>query len=240
MSASKLYNPPQYPGDPWKEVEGLCNAKRTDKTGLCRKKPEPGRKRCKHHGGCSTGPRTPEGKARVSQNRLRHGLYARLLNESMTPDEREVYDSMESSTDLAPELKVARLRLARIMKVRAMFRDPDISVEKRYEILGRLFPGRTKEGDIDLPDLDDLELAASAEVRRLALAQHHMHPGLKATGEFSVHIKIAKETKQAVLEDEDLESLADDDSGDDDDTPPQQQESESRRVSHADKLNLDD
>ena len=31
----------------------------------CRCKPIPGKKRCKYHGGMSTGPRTPEGKARA-------------------------------------------------------------------------------------------------------------------------------------------------------------------------------
>src|SRR3989304_4234048 len=31
--------------------------------------------RCKYHGGCSTGPKTPEGKAKVGQNGRLHGLY---------------------------------------------------------------------------------------------------------------------------------------------------------------------
>ncbi|WP_425507831.1 HGGxSTG domain-containing protein [Thermomonas beijingensis] len=35
----------------------------------CRCKPEPGKTRCRNHGGCSTGPKTPEGKARSAQNR---------------------------------------------------------------------------------------------------------------------------------------------------------------------------
>ena len=34
----------------------------------CRRKPEPGKIRCRNHGGCSTGPKTPEGKARSAQN----------------------------------------------------------------------------------------------------------------------------------------------------------------------------
>lgn len=40
----------------------------------CRGPKIPGRKRCKWHGGCSTGPRTPAGKAKVTANlpRARH------------------------------------------------------------------------------------------------------------------------------------------------------------------------
>jgi hypothetical protein len=35
------------------------------------------KRRCRLHGGRSTGPRSPEGKWRVSQNALRHGQYTR-------------------------------------------------------------------------------------------------------------------------------------------------------------------
>lgn len=44
-----------------------CGA-RTGKGHPCRAKAEPGKRRCKWHGGCSTGPRTPEGKARALAN----------------------------------------------------------------------------------------------------------------------------------------------------------------------------
>jgi hypothetical protein len=51
----------------------------------------------------STGPRTPEGKARVSQNALRHGLTAQHL--VIRPDEQEEFDTFQTSliTELAPE-----------------------------------------------------------------------------------------------------------------------------------------
>jgi transcriptional regulator with XRE-family HTH domain len=42
-----------------------CQAK-TRKGHPCRNKSEPGRRRCKFHGGMSTGPKTPEGKARIA------------------------------------------------------------------------------------------------------------------------------------------------------------------------------
>lgn len=49
----------------------ICGAKtRAGKS--CRNKSEPGRKRCKFHGGKSTGPKTAEGKARIAEaQRLR-------------------------------------------------------------------------------------------------------------------------------------------------------------------------
>jgi len=59
--------PPDYKGDDPR----LCNA-RTQSGRPCRALKLPGRKRCKWHGGLSTGPRTPEGKARVTRNLPNH------------------------------------------------------------------------------------------------------------------------------------------------------------------------
>jgi hypothetical protein len=42
----------------------ICGAK-TRKGGQCRNKSEPGKRRCKFHGGKSTGAKTPEGLARI-------------------------------------------------------------------------------------------------------------------------------------------------------------------------------
>lgn len=44
-----------------------CGAKTTRKGSPCRNKSEPGRKRCKFHGGRSTGPRTSEGRERIAE-----------------------------------------------------------------------------------------------------------------------------------------------------------------------------
>ena len=54
--------------------------------------PHLGYGRCKNHGGLSTGPRTPEGKATVSQNGVIHGLYRKAL----TPKEQEIYDKVST------------------------------------------------------------------------------------------------------------------------------------------------
>ena len=46
--------------------ERRCGAK-TKRGTPCRSRALPGKRRCKYHGGASTGPRTPEGRARLSE-----------------------------------------------------------------------------------------------------------------------------------------------------------------------------
>ena len=48
----------------------ICGAK-TRKGGECRNKSEPGKRRCKFHGGKSTGAKTPEGIARIAEAQRR-------------------------------------------------------------------------------------------------------------------------------------------------------------------------
>jgi hypothetical protein len=62
------------PGDP--NSAPRCGAKTRSGT-PCRGPAMRGKKRCKLHGGKSTGPRTPEGLARSKTSRLRHGFYSR-------------------------------------------------------------------------------------------------------------------------------------------------------------------
>ena len=52
----------------------LCGA-RTRSNSLCAKHPIKGKRRCRLHGGLSTGPKTEEGKARIAAARLKHGRY---------------------------------------------------------------------------------------------------------------------------------------------------------------------
>lgn len=49
-----------------------CGARRRRDGEPCQSKSVPGKNRCKWHGGCSTGPKTPEGRARALAN-LRRG-----------------------------------------------------------------------------------------------------------------------------------------------------------------------
>ncbi|QBX36176.1 hypothetical protein E4191_10990 [Paracoccus liaowanqingii] len=54
-----------------------CGAK-TRKGTACRMKSEPGKRRCKFHGGKSTGARTAEGKARIAEAQRRRWAKWRL------------------------------------------------------------------------------------------------------------------------------------------------------------------
>jgi len=66
-----------------------ARSKRTGKQ--CGRAAVPGKRVCYYHGGASTGPKTPEGKARCSLNGLKHGFFAkRILNE----DEQRLFDDI--------------------------------------------------------------------------------------------------------------------------------------------------
>ena len=58
----------------------LCGAK-TRKGRPCRLKSEPGKRRCKFHGGMSTGPKTAAGKARISEAQKRRWAAYRARGE---------------------------------------------------------------------------------------------------------------------------------------------------------------
>lgn len=58
----------------------LCGA-RTRSGTPCQKSPITGKKRCRNHGGLSTGPKTAEGKRRSREAKLRHGRYSKLTHE---------------------------------------------------------------------------------------------------------------------------------------------------------------
>jgi hypothetical protein len=51
-----------------------CDA-RTRSGALCRKYPIKGKRRCRLHGGLSTGPKTAEGRARIAAAQVKHGRY---------------------------------------------------------------------------------------------------------------------------------------------------------------------
>ena len=86
----------------------------------------------------STGPRTPEGKAQVSQNALQHGLTSRHL--VIPPDQQQEFDDLQASllADLDPQgaietvvfhdLLHAAWNLHRYRIIEAQYSSPDSSV----------------------------------------------------------------------------------------------------------------
>ena len=65
---------PNYPGP-------ICEA-RTRKGSSCQKPPLKGKSRCRLHGGLSTGPKTPEGKARIAAAHWKHGRRSKAFIET--------------------------------------------------------------------------------------------------------------------------------------------------------------
>lgn len=57
--------------------------------------------RCKFHGGCSTGPKTEEGKQNVGKTAI-HGFY----RSAMMPYEREMFDNMASQAEIGLEYEI--------------------------------------------------------------------------------------------------------------------------------------
>ena len=65
---------PDWPGQ-------RCGAK-TRKGTACQNPPLTGKVRCRLHGGLSTGPKTPEGKARIAAAHWKHGRRSRAFTEA--------------------------------------------------------------------------------------------------------------------------------------------------------------
>jgi transcriptional regulator with XRE-family HTH domain len=63
----------------------ICGAK-TRKGGTCCNKSEPGKQRCKFHGGKSTGPKTPEGRARIAKAQIQRWAKVKASGENILPD----------------------------------------------------------------------------------------------------------------------------------------------------------
>ena len=58
-----------------------CAAK-TRRGTACQKPPLRGKTRCRLHGGLSTGPKTPEGKARIAAAQWKHGRRSKAFTEA--------------------------------------------------------------------------------------------------------------------------------------------------------------
>ena len=101
----------------------------------CKRLAAPGHRVCYWHGAASTGPRTPEGKARSALIALKHGIYAeRLLGD----EERLAFDDLMGRLRVDFDLKEASaladakaLAMAHIQFLRAMAAG-DVAAAERF------------------------------------------------------------------------------------------------------------
>jgi hypothetical protein len=95
----------------WKRQVLLCGAKRKRADARCRNLAGAGTNhlgygRCKFCGGASTGPKTDDGKAAVSQNGRIHGFYASTLD----TEGREIFDALAQEQRVDLEFEIYRLK----------------------------------------------------------------------------------------------------------------------------------
>jgi hypothetical protein len=80
----------------------------------CQKWPVAGSKRCRNHGGRSTGPKTAKGLARAVEAATDTGVYAKrtTYQRLLAAAQPEVFDAISSGNDLTDEIKWARAQIA--------------------------------------------------------------------------------------------------------------------------------
>jgi hypothetical protein len=167
---------------------GKCGARLTKRRGpndeqlYCGHDPLPGRTRCKFHGGASTGPKTPEGKARVSQNNLKHGLYAKALKQTHAamgiPE--ELWEAIPGETTLTEEIKAARANVIRYAMMLA-------KGEKWIDSCG--------PATISVETLYQESLKV---LRSLVKTQHEINPGAGVAGNLHVSFTVSTDATATV------------------------------------------
>ena len=98
-----------------------CGAK-TRSGRPCQQWPMHGKKRCRIHGGLSTGP--PKG----TQNNYKYGIYANLVR----PDEKEIYENIKVGS-LDDDIRIMKLQLMRAIKAQEEFEEKNLADESGLE-----------------------------------------------------------------------------------------------------------
>jgi uncharacterized protein YjcR len=116
-----------------------CGARK--KTGeLCKKWPVKGKKRCKFHGGLSTG--APKG----NKNALKHGQYETIWLDTLEPEEVDMFEEMavDALKQLTDDIKLINIRIRRMMK-----RIQDLKEDELVEVSYSYTTGLVAEGPIE-------------------------------------------------------------------------------------------
>jgi len=189
-------------GTPRKEVALCCGAIKAGKPCL-----QPagmgtnhkGYGRCKFHGGNNTGPKTPEGKARSSQNNLKHGLFAKTL----LPGEMSILESMDEDKDFDPldyAIKVQTVKIISYLTKHSEKFKKDTELEGE-EIAYRKSRVICKEGDgvktyYHAGTIEDNALDRAFNTLRRLVGQKHLIDG-KDDSEDDIMAAVNRELKAA-------------------------------------------
>lgn len=141
----------------------ICGAK-TRAGKPCKKSPVAGKKRCRLHGGLSTGP------AKGSKNALKHGMYSRIF----TDEQLDEAQAMQG--DVSRELAIARIQLVNCINHRKVqgdtpqldeIKDETLADEEDEEVVKRARARDAERcGEYYDPDEDDYSGQESQPLKR--------------------------------------------------------------------------
>jgi hypothetical protein len=169
-----------------------CGAKKRD-GGRCGKTVKEKGKKCKFHGGASTGPKTEEGKRKSAKNSLKHGIYSRYW----TDEERVIAEGeIGRLQDLTQEILSAEIELSRI---EALLEERRTDIRAGMELsnidTAEGMEGGTTRQHFSMPNLRDLKNTYLGRVSNLK----RMHQEMTTE---DVHLEMSQRTeeyKDAVL-----------------------------------------
>ncbi|APR40017.1 HGGxSTG domain-containing protein [Paraburkholderia sp. SOS3] len=173
-----------------------CGAKTRSGT-PCKRAPMEGKRRCKLHGGASTGPKKPN----TATNALKHGFYS----DALLPEERKLYKRVEVGS-LDDELRLARVKLHRFVKLSGSLELMDV-VDGALEIVrktGMAYNHATKDMEpydkreikAAAPDYADLIIRQIDLIRKLELARHDLMADEDDDAPEAIRITVRRARKQ--------------------------------------------
>lgn len=156
-----------------------------------------GKRRCKLHGGASTGPKKPN----TATNALKHGFYS----DALLPEERKLYKRVEVGS-LDDELRLARVKLHRFVKLSGSLELMDV-VDGALEIVrktGMAYNHATKDMEpydkreikAAAPDYADLIIRQIDLIRKLELARHDLMADEDDDAPEAIRITVRRARKQ--------------------------------------------
>jgi hypothetical protein len=158
-------------------MANTCGAKTRAGT-PCKRAPMEGKRRCKLHGGASTGPKKPNS----ALNAVKHGFYS----DALLPEERVLYQRVEVGS-LDDEIKLARVKLHRFVRL-AGSTDLQELVDGALEVTRKsgiaynqatksMEPFDKQEIKAAAPDYADLIIRQIDLIRKLELARRDLLVG---------------------------------------------------------------